>query len=291
MIKNFDLSTWTQFSNRKNSQSYVSADKKWMVKFPTEMSARDDGGIEKEREFTTRALLVGIKTPKVGETVELPDGRRGLIYEMIENKSSIARAIANNPDKLEHYMKMFAEAAFDMHSHTCDPKEFDDMQERVRKNAIKNKIFKPEYEEIVLKLVDSTEKTNNFAHGDFQPSNFITDGTNVYTIDLGSMACGNPIFDVGVFYCFLLNVPERWSEMIFHCDYKLHKPMWDCFLKYYFKANSDKAKEDITRRVQKYSLVSYCELFEYIHFPDHILDEYRKCVDEHFKLFFKDEIK
>ena len=94
MIKNFDLSTWTQFSNRKNSQSYVSADKKWMVKFPTEMSERDDGGMEKEKEFTIRALEVGIKTPKVGDVVELPDGRRGLIYEMIENKSSIARAIA-----------------------------------------------------------------------------------------------------------------------------------------------------------------------------------------------------
>ena len=32
MIKNFDLSGWTCFSERRNSKSYMSPDKKWMVK-------------------------------------------------------------------------------------------------------------------------------------------------------------------------------------------------------------------------------------------------------------------
>ena len=35
-LKHIDLSTWTCFSERVNSKSYVSADKKWMVKFDAE---------------------------------------------------------------------------------------------------------------------------------------------------------------------------------------------------------------------------------------------------------------
>ena len=105
MIKNFDLTGWTCFSDRRNSKSYKSQDGKWMVKFGTEFAEATMESLEKEMEVTKKALAIGVKTPKVDDIVELPDGKLGLIYEYIEGKKSIARACGEDIDNIDYYMK------------------------------------------------------------------------------------------------------------------------------------------------------------------------------------------
>ena len=105
MKSNFDLTGWKCFSERRNSASYMSPDKKWMAKFFTEATASIEDELVNEMEVTRKAISIGIKTPKVDDICELSNGKKGIIYEYIEGKRSIARAISEEPDKLDEYIK------------------------------------------------------------------------------------------------------------------------------------------------------------------------------------------
>ena len=137
MKKNFDLTGWTCFSERRNSKSYMSSDKKWMVKFGTEFAEATLPILEHEMEVTKKALEVGVKTPKVDEIIELPSGKLGLIYEYIEGKKSIARAAGEDTDNIDYYMKRFARISKDLHSKVCDPNIFESVEDRVREQIKK----------------------------------------------------------------------------------------------------------------------------------------------------------
>ena len=81
MIENFDLTGWTLFSERLNSKSYMSADRKWMLKVGGATVDNNLESLEYDREATKLALEVGVKTPKVKDVVRLSTGECGLIYE------------------------------------------------------------------------------------------------------------------------------------------------------------------------------------------------------------------
>ena len=152
MIKNFDLSGWTCFSERRNSKSYMSPDKKWMVKFGTEFAAVSLEDLEHEIEVTNKAQAIGIKTPKVDDIVELPTGELGLIYEYIEGKKSIARAAGEDVEHIDYYMKRFAHISKDMHSKICDTSKYDSMEERVRRQILNRDILNDSQKEKAIKL-------------------------------------------------------------------------------------------------------------------------------------------
>lgn len=257
MIKNFDLTGWNCFSERRNSKSYMSPDKKWMVKFGTEFAEATLPSLEHEMEVTKKALSVGVITPKVDDIIELPSGELGLIYEYIEGKKSIARAASEDLDNYDYYMKRFARIAQDMHSKTCDTSKFESIEERVREQIKKRDILNEAQKEIAYKFLDTIERKNNFIHGDFQPGNFLLAGDKEYVIDLGAIAYGNPDFDVACFYFFCHYFPEPIVKMIFHCEKKYMQLMWKSFVKYYYGTSDEKVIEEISRKNAKYALVCF----------------------------------
>lgn len=257
MIKNFDLTGWTCFSERRNSKSYLSPDKKWMVKFGTEFAKATMEVLEHEIEVSSKALEVGVKTPKVGEIIELPSGELGLIYEYIEDKISIARAAGKEPEKMDYYMKRFARIAKDMHSKECDISKFESIEDRVREQIRKRDILTEAQKEKAYKLIDSIERKNTFIHGDFQTGNFILSGDEEYVIDLGAIAYGNPEYDVACFYYFCHYFPAYVTDRIFHCEQKYLSGMWRSFIKYYYDTTDEKVLDEITRKNAKAALVCF----------------------------------
>ena len=257
MIKNFDLTGWTCFSERRNSKSYMSADKKWMVKFGTEFAKATLESLEHEMDVTNKALEVGVKTPKVDDVIELPSGELGLIYEYIEGKKSIARAAGEEPEKIDYYMKRFAHISKDMHSKTCDPSKFESIEDRVREQVRKRDILSDSQKEKAYKLLDSIEKKNNFIHGDFQTGNFIIAGDQEFAIDLGNIAYGNPDYDIACFYYFCHYFPTYITDRLFHCEKKYLQVMWRSFIKYYYDTTDEKVLDELTKKFAKYALVCF----------------------------------
>lgn len=262
MQENFDISNWTLFSDRRNSKSYHSPDKKWMIKFNTDVRESSMDAFKEDQETTNKALAIGVKTPKVGEIVKTTDGKIGLIYEYIENKQSIARAISNDLENYDKYIKRFVNISKDLHSKVCDVNKFDNWEDRIKRNIEKFPIMTPENKKKAYELLDKIEKRNTCLHGDFQTGNFIITETEEYAIDLVGIAYGNPIYDIAVFYNFMHVMPTRVTEKVFHCEAKYFHPMWKSFVKYYFDVTDDNRIEEISNAMKKYSVLSFFAMFE-----------------------------
>ena len=282
MIKNFDLTGWTCFSERRNSRSYMSADKKWMVKFGTEFAPMTLESLEKEMEVTKKAIAIGVKTPKVDDIVELPSGELGLIYEYVEKKKSISRAAGEDIQNYDLYMKRFAHIAKDLHSKVCDVNKFESFEERVRTEVLKWDIMNESQKEKALKLLDGIEKKNTCIHGDFQTGNFIMTDTEEFVIDLGAIAYGNPDYDIACLYYFFHYFPVYVTDRLFHCEQKYLDPMWRSFIKYYYDTTDEKVLDEISKKFAKYALVCFFGLLKFVNPGNEVKDS----IDAHFDKLF-----
>lgn len=282
MIKDFDLKGWTCFSERRNSRSYMSADKKWMVKFGTEFAPMTLESLQKEMEVTKKAIEIGVKTPEVDDIVQLPSGELGLIYQYIEGKKSISRAAGEDIENYDMYMKRFARSAKDLHSKLCDPNKFESFEDRVREQIIKWDVLNESQKEKALKLIDGIEKKYNCLHGDFQTGNFIITDTEEFVIDLGAIAYGNPDYDIACLYYFFHYFPTYVTDRLFHCEAKYLEPMWRSFVKYYYDTTDEKVIDEISNKFAKYGLICFFGLFGFVSPGQEVKD----AVDAHFDKLF-----
>ena len=282
MIRNFDLSNWSCFSQRRNSQSFMSPAKKWMVKFGTEFAETTIESLEKEIEISKKALEIGVKTPKVLDIVELTDGKLGIIYEYIENKKSIARACSEDLDNIDYYMKRFANISKDLHSKKCDKNKFESIELRVREQIQNRDILNSSQKNKALKLLDSINETYTCIHGDFQTGNFIITIDQEYAIDLGGIAYGNPDYDISCFYYFCHYFPSYVTDRIFHCEQKYLEPMWLSFIKHYFDTNDEKVINELTKKYEKLALVCFFGLLKFVDPGTEIKDAMDKYFDKVF---------
>lgn len=264
MIKNFDLNGWTLFSDRRNSQSYHSADKKWMVKFELALTDGSLENLEKEKAVTEKALAIGIKTPKVKDIVELPDGRLGLIYEYIEGKKSISRAASEDLDNIDYYMDRFVKVSKDFHSKICDTTKVPNWEDLIRKKMNELPYLNDAQKEKAEKLMEKTEKKKNALLGDFHTGNFIITETEEFAIDLGSLSYGNPIYDIAIFRWFTSIFPEFISEHIFHCKREYMIKMWNSFAKKYFDLKSDNELNEFNEAIDKYAYIAMLGMFYFV---------------------------
>ena len=120
MIKDFDLKGWTCFSERRNSRSDMSADKKWMVKFGTQFAPMTLESLEKEMEVTKKALEIGGVLSNVyswryrgdeGAQVDLVIDRRDNVINLCEIKFSSSEYVIDKAysKELKHKRDVFKE--------------------------------------------------------------------------------------------------------------------------------------------------------------------------------------
>lgn len=260
MKKNFDISNWEIFSNRRNSTSYVSKDKKWMIKIYSEFGERSVEALEEEKENTLKAIEAGIKTPKVDDVVELPDGKYGLIFEYVEGKSSISRALSKDIKNAEMYIEKFAKLAKETHSKVCDINKFESTEKRIIKIIEKTELLNEIQKKKAMNLINTIEKKNTFLLGDFHTGNFIIANDREFLIDLDFMGYGNPIYDVAVFYFFTHFMPGYVTRGVFHVSDELVPKMWYDFARYYYDTDNDEELMKISDDMKKYAIVLFFNL-------------------------------
>lgn len=279
-LKKIDLSTWTCFSDRVNSKSYVSADKKWMVKFSSDTYLIDEMSMYREQEMARKALRIGVKTPIVGDVVIDDEGRKGLIFEYIEDKKSISRLFSEDLDNIDKYMKRFAEAAKEFHSTVCDTKDFDSMHERVVTQVTMRNILFESQKTKALKFLETIEQQKFCVHGDFQTGNVIVSGDKSYWIDLNFMGYGNPEFDIGVFYTFCHIFPKQYTDTVFHCDRKYLPIIWNSFVRYYYETENEKVIAEKTERARKLSSICLYTNLQFVKFDESKAPVMRQLIDD-----------
>ena len=201
-----------------------------------------------EMMLAHKVYNIGIPTPEPGDYVVTEDGRYGIRFKRIPNKTSYSRATGDHPEKVQQYAKEFAEMCLQLHATHIDTTQFENVKDRYYHLLADNPFFTADEKEKLSRFIADVPDEDTAIHGDLQFSNAIFSGDKRYFIDLGDFCYGNHLFDVGMVYlcCTLSN--EAFIKETFHMDKSTSIKFWECFAPSYFsKARSLQAIEDEIR--------------------------------------------
>ena len=97
-----------------------------IVKVYKDQDALDD--IERERDLSRKALILGINTAIPFDTV-IADGNYGSVFELL-NVKSINKHIDADPDRIDEYIKITVDLLKDIHNTEVAPGQFPSVKEK-----------------------------------------------------------------------------------------------------------------------------------------------------------------
>ena len=246
-----DLNDWAEFGGGFMGRSfYNKQDEKVMMKLYNEFV--DPIMIARENKVAKAVKDMGIPTPEPGELV-VCDGLLGVTFETVKNKKSMARAISENPERVEEYAIDFTKAAKHLHSIKGDGNIFPNIKDYFREQLKANEYLNAEQKNKITKWLDGVKDKNTCLHGDLSPGNIIYDGNGkILYIDLSDFMYGDPMFDIGTTYLACVDTVDEAAKNIFHCSHELLYQFWKKFIKEYFGVSTDKEIAEIENEAALY---------------------------------------
>lgn len=191
--------------------------------------------IEEEVDIAHKVYDAGIPSPEPGAFITDGNGRYGIKFRRLVEKVSYARAIGNNPERVEEYARRFARMSRLLHSTHVSTEAFPSVKEQYLSMLESNPYHTESEKEQIRKLIHDTPDTDTAVHGDLQFGNLLEVADKDYFIDLGEFAYGHPYFDLSmVLICCVYNTAE-FVETAFHMSLDSAKKFWDYFVDEYFE--------------------------------------------------------
>ena len=228
---------------------------------------------EHELQMSWAIMDLGLRIPKAYRLVT--DGKRvGVEFERITGKRSFARAISQEPDKLEAYVRDFVAACKQLHATPCNTEVF--MPVKAHFNAVidASKDFSAAEKERLHAFVQAAPDATTCLHGDMHVGNIIRAGEKDYWIDLADFRYGHPYFDMGMlFFVCISNPDEELTQHLFHVSHAQMVQIWETFVRYYFGPDADLA--DVNATIEPYAALYM------IHFANResMTPEWRSVID------------
>lgn len=207
--------------------------------------------IENELLFAQKVYDLGIPTPKPGDFITDGNGRYGIRFQRITGKKSFARAIGEEPHRVEEYARDFAQMCLNLHSTHVDKTQFPNMKDVNLEMLANNPYFNDNERQWVLDFMATIPDTDTALHGDLQFGNAIMADGKKYFIDLGDFAYGHPYFDLGQVLLCCYYDSEDFVRENFHMELATANEFWKYFVKEYFGETAN--LEEITEMIRPYS--------------------------------------
>jgi len=188
--KLIDINDYVLSGEGANGKSYdCLSDSSLMVKMYNASYPKEP--IFSEYEVAAKVFNCGFPCPEPGELVT--DGERvGIQFKRIVGKRSYARAISEEPERLEEYVREFARLGKNLHSIKCPEGVFPDIKENFRHMIEAEKCYTATEKEKILSYLDSLPDEMTAIHGDFHIGNVITTLPNYFPPKNGSMQWRKP---------------------------------------------------------------------------------------------------
>ncbi len=143
-----------------------------------------------------RVEETGLNIPKIKE-ITMIDGKWAIVSEFISGKT-LARLMAENPDKMEEYLNIFVDLQLEMHQKEC-PLLTKLKDKMARKISVSELDATARYD--LHTRLESMPKHKKLCHGDFNPSNIIiSDDGKAYILDWSHATQGNASADAARTY-------------------------------------------------------------------------------------------
>lgn len=238
-MKKIDLNDWIESGRGGRGASFFHKDDPdYMLKFDNLLT--DPSSMEEELSAASVAYSLGISTPEPGEVVT--DGKRyGLTFRRIPDKVSYARAIDDNPERLEELAKEFAVQTRKLHAIDADTTRMRNIKDIYRSLISRNTLHGPAIISHALELLDSLPEDRTCVHGDLHFGNIILSHGKSYFIDMGNFSYGCPLFDHAMLksVCQTAAIDPDFFKEMFHFEPKLADRFWALFVKEYYAQDED----------------------------------------------------
>lgn len=238
-MKKIDLNDWIESGRGGRGTSFFHKDDPdYMLKFDNLLT--DPSSMEEELSAAFVAYSLGVSTPEPGEVVT--DGKRyGLTFRRIPDKVSYARAIDDNPERLEELAKEFAVQTCKLHAIDADTTRMRNIKDIYRSLISRNTLHGPAIISHALELLDSLPEDRTCVHGDLHFGNIILSHGKSYFIDMGNFSYGCPLFDHAMLksVCQAATTDPDFFKELFHFEPKLADRFWTLFIKEYYAQDKD----------------------------------------------------
>ena len=267
-----DMADYEESGDGYTATSYNHKDGKRMMKLYAEYMPVSEP--ERELQMAWSIMDLGLHIPRAFRLVT--DGKRvGVEFERITPKRSFARAVSQEPDKLVHYVKWFAEECRKLHATPCDTIVFSSVKEHFHQVIDASRDFDEVQKAKLHAFVDDAPDATTCLHGDMHLGNIITDGEHTWWIDLADFRYDHPWFDLGMLYFVCISNPsDELAMKLFHVDHATMVKVWDVFVHAYFGPGT--SLEEASRMIAPYACLYM------IHFANResMLPHWRPCIEE-----------
>lgn len=155
----------------------------------------DINDISRELNLCKQAFILGIPTSISFDVVKVGD-RYGVVFEMLDCLS-LRDLILKNPDKLDEYIKMYADLLKKINSTDKAGFKIPSAKQITRNNIRKIKEFiDPADYEKIIKLFEEIPEKNTLIHGDCHIKNIMVEKNEPNLIDMDTLCYGDPIFEL-----------------------------------------------------------------------------------------------
>lgn len=212
--------------------------------------------IKNERELARKAFVLGIPTAIPYDVVKVGDSF-GSVFELL-NAESYSALIAENPEKFDEYVALYADLLKKIHTTNIKKGEMKDVKPHILgwvKRAAK--CLKAESVEKINNLIDAVPDTLNILHFDYHTNNIMMQNGETLLIDMDTLSQGHPIFELANVYITYVGFGEinpSIVENFLGLPYETAVRIWNNFLPKYLGTQDESRIKDVEDKVK---LLSY----------------------------------
>lgn len=218
--------------------------------------------IKNERVLARKAFVLGIPTAISYDVVKVGESY-GSVFELLDAKS-FSQLIAENPEKLDEYVKIYAELLKKIHTTQVKSDDMPDIKKTVFKWISADAPYLEAGQvEKLESLVRDVPDTLNMLHCDYHTNNIMMQNGEALLIDMDTLAHGHPVFELANVYITYVGFGEEKPSIVekfIGLPYETAVLIWEKFLPEYLGTND---AEKIKETEDKIKLLSYTRLMRH----------------------------
>ena len=216
----------------------------------------DVEAIQNERKLAKIAFVYGVPTA-ISFDIAKVNGDYASVFELIAAKS-LTQVIQENHSAIDEYAPKIAFLLKQIHSITVKPNELIDAKLKVYKHINKITPYLEDGDaEKLVKLVDEVPNDLTMLHNDFHTNNIMLQDNELILIDMDTLCCGNPIFELSNIYITYVGFGEvdpLKIENFMELPLEVCNKIWYQFFPLYLGTTD---KEEIEKAENKVKLLNY----------------------------------
>lgn len=163
--------------------------------------------IQRERELSRRALVLGINTAIPYDVVRIGESY-GTVMELLE-AMSLTKMIQKDPEHLDIPLGYYVDMLKNIHSTEVPPSSMPDMKQVALEWAAFDREHLPEkLGDRLYKMVEAVPEQHTMLHGDYHTSNILVRDGEALLIDMDTLCMGHPIFELGSMFNAFIGFSE-----------------------------------------------------------------------------------